>query len=228
MGGLTNLSYCLSNLTDGSYSFYIRAINDFGNLSSNLILVIVQNMPNNFTLTSTADCPDLDGQFNLNWTESLNTDNYSIYVNDSLFIDSLTNLSYYLNNLTDGNYSFYIVAFNQYGNESSNMILIEVTNIPKMFILTSTADCPDLDGQFNLNWIESLNADNYSIYINDSLFMGGLTNLSYYLSNLTDGSYSIYIIAYNQYGNGTSNTILIEVTNIPKMFILTSTADCPD
>jgi hypothetical protein len=41
--------------------------------------------------------------------------------------------------------------------------------------------------------------------------MGGLTNLSYYLSNLTDGSYSIYIIAYNQYGDTLSNYISIEV-----------------
>jgi hypothetical protein len=93
-----------------------------------------------------------------------------------------------------------IVAFNQYGNLSSNVINITITNLPKDFILTSTADCPDLDGQFNLNWTESLYSENYSIYINDSLFMGGLTNLSYYLSNLTDGNYSFYIVAFNQYG----------------------------
>jgi hypothetical protein len=238
MGGLTNLSYYLSNLTNGNYSFYIVAFNQYGNESSNTILIEVTNIPKIFILTSTADIPDLDGQFNLNWTESLNADNYSIYVNDSLFIDSLTNLSYYLSNLTDGNYSFYIVAFNQYGNESSNTILIEVTNIPKIFILTSTAEYPEEDNSFFLNWTESLYSNNYSIYqydspiyeINGSLILigDGLMNLSYYLSNLENGTYYYICVAYNPYGNISSNYIEIVIPPFPEMFILSSTADNPD
>lgn len=94
---------------------------------------------------------------------------------------------------------------------------------PQSFILNSNAENPDIDGQFWLNWTISLNAINYSLYysnkpiykLNESvaLIVNGLTNLSYSIDLLENGTYYFIVQAYSENNNSLfSNLINITIS----------------
>lgn len=102
-------------------------------------------------------------------------------------------------------------------------------NPPNAFVLTSDADILDIDGSFNLNWIASVGADDYSIYTHDSLITDingsitllyeSLTNYSIPISGLTQGVYYYVAVAYNETGYYLSNSLKITV-GLPEVPII--------
>ena len=93
-------------------------------------------LPGDFILSSNAESPDPDGNFDLSWTSSSNADGYSVYrysglitkINGSLSIlaeDTIV-LSMALNNYADGTYYFIVVAHNAFGDTLSNCISVTV------------------------------------------------------------------------------------------------------
>jgi uncharacterized delta-60 repeat protein len=249
--GITALTYSISGLENGTYYYKAVAFNQFGNSSTNCIQVNVQRLPpGTLSLTTNAHDPDIDGTFNLNWTASDHASNYSVYrhnsyisqINATVFeVDSgLTNLSYIFEGMDNGTYYFKVVSFNENGNISSNCIQVKVLRyLPKPFTLSSTADNPDADGIFNLNWTSSDYADTYSIYqsnrtiteINSTVLLidKDITKLTYLMSGLNNGTYYFLIVAFNTNGNTSSNCIQIDVLiSPPGFFNLSSDADIPD
>ena len=91
--------------------------------------------PGSFSLFSDAGNPDIDGNFILNWSASEFTDSYSVYQNNTLIADSLpsTESNYQIEDLTNGEYNFYIVAQNDYGSETSNNLTVSVNLLPISF-----------------------------------------------------------------------------------------------
>ena len=69
---------------------------------------------------------------------------------------------------SDGSYNFTVIAFNEYGNTSSNEITVFIEipppPPPNPFVLTSDANNPDMDGAFTLSWTASTHANSYSVY----------------------------------------------------------------
>lgn len=111
---------------------------------------------------------------------------------------------------------------------------------PGTFTLSTDADPYDADGNFNLTWTASNNADSYSIYqynhtiteINASLTLvdSGVTALTYPTSAL-NGTWYYIVQAANSYGNSTSNCIEIIVALPPPIlydFEMESTIIFPD
>ena len=92
---------------------------------------------------------------------------------------------------------------------------------PQPFELTTDAEIPDSDGKFYLNWTDSQNADNYSIYRASSpisinkhnvyIVGTGITNLSYYVEGIPSGEYYFAVEAYNEIGKQLSKNIFIWV-----------------
>jgi len=104
---------------------------------------------------------------------------------------------------------------------SQNILIIKDLPGPGNFTAITDADNPDIDGTFNINWTISAGADNYSIYwynriiisINGSLTLidKGLTNNSYEISALVDGTYYFAVVAYNKTGWTLSNNLIVIV-----------------
>jgi peptide/nickel transport system substrate-binding protein len=185
-----------------------------------------------FSLTSDAGTPDDNGNFDLNWTASADATNYSVYeysgyindINGSLtpLTSEITELGLTLSGFLDGIYYFIVVAHNEYGDTLSNCISVVVEHpLPGEFTLSSNADDPDTDGAFDLSWIASMHADNYSVYryssfittINGSLSLlaDEITDLTLPLSDYEDGPYYFVVVAHNVYGNTLSNYISVTV-----------------
>ncbi|MFX1500095.1 MAG: hypothetical protein ACFFDH_03925 [Promethearchaeota archaeon] len=112
---------------------------------------------------------------------------------------------------------------------------------PGAFLLNSTAEDPDDDGDFTLSWGAADRATNYSIYEYDSFIndtnIGSATLLGTYtttfvhsIEDYTDGIYFFIVKASNAYGYTLSNCIQVNVTlpTPPGPFTLTSNAGSPD
>ncbi len=234
LGGLTPVATITQNeYTDtltsaGTFYYVVVAKGALGESAiSNCKSVQAILPPGDINLTSTANVPeDLDGSFQLNWNISKYADNYSLYrdtsfINDPttaiLIVAGNTNRTYNITSLTNGTYYYIVVAFNEYGNMSSNCLEINVTLYPPgFFMLYSTAGSPDNDGNFNLNWDVSKYTNNYSLYwdtsfINDptiaNLIVEGNTNRTYNIIGLTNGRYYYIVVAFNKCGNKTSNCL---------------------
>ncbi len=251
---VNDTSYQATGYLDGTYYFLVIARNGNGNTNSSNIMVNVEieGLPSHFTLSSNAGSPDTDGDFTLNWTPSTNADNYSLYsyssliteINGSLtlLLDEVSDLTYDVFDYTNGTYFFAVVAKNVNGTRFSNniQVIVNIPNPPSAFTLSSNAGNPDTDGDFNLTWTPSANADNYSLYVYSSLIteingsltllLNEVTDLSYEEFNYADGTYYFAVVARNAFGSTLSNNIVIIVAppSAPTSFTLSSNAGSPD
>jgi hypothetical protein len=209
--GITNTTFSIENLTDGTYYYKIQAFNDYGNSTSNCMEVAIGRTPGAFSVSENSTKPyDPDGIFWLNWTSSENAEEYAIYYDTSdisdfstaiLYEDEITGTTAKINMTTLGNglWYFTVVANNSFQQgysetQAENNINVSIGISPKDFILTSEdAEDPELDEQFSLNWTVSNYADNYNLYwslseISDveesdvHLLYNG-TDLSYFVDN---------------------------------------------
>ncbi|MFX1554748.1 MAG: hypothetical protein ACFFBV_12535, partial [Promethearchaeota archaeon] len=143
-GSLTNLAYQtavspfpISGLSNGDYYYVVVAYNRAGQTMSNCIKITVQHLPpGDFDLSSDAGDPDKNGIFYLSWTDSDGADNYSVYTHNQFITEingSLTNLAYQtavspfpISGLSNGDYYYVVVAYNQTGQTMSNCIQVTV------------------------------------------------------------------------------------------------------
>ncbi|MFW9896600.1 MAG: ABC transporter substrate-binding protein [Candidatus Thorarchaeota archaeon] len=97
-----------------------------------------------FFLFSDAESPDLDGNFNLNWTPSPGAVSYSVYTS-SAYIDYINgsqtvlayqnaNSPFYISGLTDGTYYFII--------EAKKLSSFALSNCIRVDVLSSSAESP--------------------------------------------------------------------------------------
>jgi hypothetical protein len=193
------------NVGYGSEAF--DAYNNLGNIE-----------PGVFLLTSDADNPDIDGEFVLNWTESLLAETYSIYRNNSLLVKDLPNSqnTYSISELGSGNYEFYVEASNEFGNTTSNTIIVfvEIVPITYSFNMENSMILPDDLASFRIeleNFNESLLAPGRSVQVNLSLYRVG------------GGDFSI-LVSPNLYPleNATFNNVPLNYTGITFTLINTT------
>lgn len=237
--GISDIQYEIKINQNGTYYFVVVAFNNEGNQTSNCISILIElNAPSPFTLDSNANNPDINGAYTLSWSLPNYAINYSVYTSNtyiseinntqSLIIDGITSRTYDINGMPNGTYYYSVVAFNDFGNTTSNCIQVIVEHLsPGPFELHSDATNPDEDGAFILNWNVAEYADDYSIYtsteyiseINSSttLMETGITGDEYALTSYTDGIYYFTIVAHNINGNSTSNCleIMVELTEDP-------------
>ncbi|MHA1933208.1 MAG: CBM96 family carbohydrate-binding protein, partial [Promethearchaeota archaeon] len=242
--GITDLNYTLS-IWSGLHYVVAVAYNESGyTLSTNNIFIDVKMLPKPFVLSTDADPIDIDGSHTLNWTASLGADNYTIYVHDNFITEingsvgileeGFKDTIYPISGLYDGDYYYKVLAFNQYGNFTSECvdvhIIIQIP--PPSFSLDSNAEAPDDDGTFYVSWDDAVYANNFSFYYSSSqitdvyqsnvyLLYNG-TNTLFNIQNWVDGTYYFAVVAYNNFGNYTTDNLIVTI-NLP--FIDGSIAD---
>jgi PKD repeat protein len=125
--------------------------------------------------------------------------------------------------LTLGTFNASLTVTDLFGakNTTSILITIRALALPGPFTLSTNATNPDTSGFFVISWTPSPNARNYTLYlfskpittINGSLTMisNGLTNASYFVSMLVNGTYYYAMVAYSEDGNTTSNCVSVVV-----------------
>ena len=172
----------------------------------------------------------------LTWTEAYKANNYSVYVYTSYITvinESLTSIwdetiesNLALTGYTDGTYYFIVVAHNNIGDTCSNCIKItvDIPSPPGNFMLSSNAGNPDDNGNFDLTWTTSSDADNYSLYRDSSfiteingnltILADEITDLELALSGYENGVYYFISVAHNIHGDTISNCIKVTVQKL--------------
>ncbi|QEE16794.2 C1 family peptidase [Promethearchaeum syntrophicum] len=214
---------------DPHYYTYIDTLD--GSETEYSIFFPNQNPPEPFSLSSDAGSPDNDGNFTLSWGASNFAVSYSVYqfsspiteINGSLttLASGIPDLIFDIADYSDGSYYFVVEAQNVNGETLSNCLKVVISIPPSTFKLSSDADSPDEDGDFTLSWSASNFATNYSVYqfsgliteINGSLTILAteITDLTFNISDYSDGSYYFIVVAKNMNGETLSNSIKIEV-----------------
>ena len=127
----------ISGLSNGEYYYVVVAFNGTGQTMSDCIQITVQfPPPGDFILSSNAEDPDTNGAFDLSWTDSDGADNYSLYTHGGLITVINESVSLLANQtaispfpftgLSNGEYYYVVVAYNQTGQTISNCIHITV------------------------------------------------------------------------------------------------------
>jgi len=179
VGDIQNLN--LAGFVNG----FTRSVG-YGDDAQSAYFDIEEFPPGPFTLNSTAEDPDKDGRFTLEWTESQYTDRYEIYQNNTLIaeVDS-SQKSYEITGLSNGDYIFEVIAINDYGEESDTIEVSVLITIDSELTMESEIDHPDDLARFriileNINTNFSANAIE-GIYVNLTLYSSdNKTNFSIY------------------------------------------------
>lgn len=235
-----NRLFSLSNLEEGFYYFLVIAFNKYGSIFSNRLKISVQYPPKVFTLMNHSHIPDTDGIINLTWSKSVGAKNYSIYIDNENIADiekdgtliayGIIQTYYLVENLTNGDYYFIIIAYNEAGIRLSNCIYVNVRRAPNSLKLYTYSKIPNTDGEIELIWTFSKYAQHYILYfsnqtfseVNDSIEI--LTNYNpsfdwpiyrYEVSGLVNGTYFFKVFAFNEFGNTSSKCLKI-VISIPE------------
>ncbi|TXT64052.1 MAG: hypothetical protein BAJALOKI1v1_620003 [Promethearchaeota archaeon] len=198
------------------------------------------NIPGYFITNEDAADPDNDGLFNVTWNSSTGATNYLLYSSDeqitelngtqTLLADLRASDSAYQISASNGIHFYTIAAYNASGYNLSNSVSVNIQKPPGSFALSTDADTPiDTDGIFNLIWDTSDEANNYSIYmhnepitqINDSVtLIAEYVAISPFSISNYSGTYYYIVVAFNNFGNTTSNCINVTIIR-PKNIIIT-------
>lgn len=239
IGDAWRSSISASTLSRGNYTLYFE-VSNVNSLEACAVstLRIYADPPEPFTLNTTAD-PFLHPvpYITLTWETSENADFYEIYSspdeiievteNTTLIASSLTNNSHDFT-LEDGGYYFIVRAINDADFILSNSVLVNISARPFPFELTvSHAKILPLSPYY-LNWTNSTNSHYYNVYIAPYFLSSPLdltyfsetvkirdelTTLSTRISGHFDEAIHYYIVvAFNEYGNFTSNCVNITIT----------------
>ena len=226
---------------DVAYGGYIDENNNIyiiGKSGNRLFLTKFNPLPDAFILSHDATTPDIDGTYTVSWAESLGAENYTLYqsdlpittINSSVdkIVEGNTNRTIIFKNVTQGIYYYRAIAYNEYGNITSNLVNITVQYPPGKFFLFHDADVPDRDGTVNFTWSPSQGADRYELYMNTSLYQDNITDASYVVYNLDTNDYAVLVRAINDAGQRSSNEVVIIVRRAPSSFSLTTDTTVPD
>jgi len=183
--GITCNNWTIEDLPNVDYFYIIIAYNRAGQNQSNCIEVSVRRKPDVFLLSHNGGKPDTDGSFELIWTFSKFSANYTIYISTNfitdisaaqevyVFIPAFELPSYtYSQKRNTGTYYYVIVAKNVYGNYTTKCVNITV-KIPLAISASDDDDDNDEDGA-PIDW-------DLIISIVSALSLGGLLATSYIL-----------------------------------------------
>ncbi len=143
--------------------------------------------------------PSFTGKIYLNWTESIDSDNYTIYrdfsyingYKDSLIEIGITEETYFNDIVSvDAEYYYAICSSNETGSSDfSNCVSVSVEfpnpTPPTLELISSN---PSNTGEISLNWTSNSNSLQYSIYRHSSL----ITELNTSVSNIFQTSTTEY------------------------------------
>ncbi|MEZ5375594.1 MAG: hypothetical protein R2733_03720 [Acidimicrobiales bacterium] len=216
-------SLTLTGLADGTYSYYLKAFDEAGNISwrsGSRSVTVVTGPPPDTQRPTVPGAPNvvsnIDDTVELDWTPS--TDNvgvagYTLYdAATNAVVATSPSETLTLTGLTDGTYSYYLKAFDAAGNTSwkSGNRSVTVVNTPAPDIEAPTAPS-DLTAitigvdSVDLEWLAS--TDNVAVAgyqivdpLTDTVLLD-VVSVSGTITGLAPGSYDFVVRAYDAAGN---------------------------
>ncbi len=208
---LASSPYVDKNLTNGqTYYYIVIAVNSVGSTNAtDEVLASPLGSPGTFTLTAIAG----PSKVTLNWTSSVNAQQYTIFrstISDATGFTKLTDiaaptLSYVDATAVNNTLYYYKIVSSGAVETSSNTVSATPADLPQAFTVTATPG----DGQVTLSWTDSVGASSYTVEYGTSpgsypALVSNSASSGLVVSGLTNGTtYYFRVIAVN--GSGSTN-----------------------
>jgi len=117
-----NAHYTNPSLSNGTYQWYVVAVDFLGNrrVSENIFTFTIETPPEPFRLLSPHGSYMLENMVVLNWENSSGVahplNKYEVWINENNFDNVLAGYTYYMTELPQGSYQWYVVAVDNVGN----------------------------------------------------------------------------------------------------------------
>ncbi|MEM0138542.1 MAG: hypothetical protein QW100_02290, partial [Thermoplasmatales archaeon] len=185
----------------GTYSYYVLAYNSVGSTASNIV---------DFT-TSPPPAVNISGTVtggitaNLSWNE-ITCDGYYVYRGTTQIAQLSANVTTYEDTMPDSSDTYYVVAYNPFGQTASNQIKLLMTG-PGAFNINIGLDP---SGWYpNITFALPTGTTSAAIFRNGQQISSiSLSQTNYYDFSIdSPGTYSYYVTAYNASGATASNIV---------------------
>ncbi len=218
IGDVTELSYNDEDLANGTYTYHVVAYYTTGDSEPSNSFVAEVDVPyapsnltgsvNEDTVTLNWDLPAVSGGL-----RSFN--GYFIYRNGGL-ITVLNNSSaqtYFDENLANGDYEYYIVAYYDSGlSAASNTVTVNVNVLPDLFPPTNLQAVVNNLRDVTLSWVAPENNPvSYKVYRN-SVEIAEVSMTVFNETLIENGTYTYWVKAvYNEGISSNSNSVIVNV-----------------
>ena len=215
----TDTRMVLSGLGAGSYQVQVFSENDSirSDLSDPIQLVVAEKevLPGKPVIHLSASTINIGENITISWGADVNAKEFEVaYIAGmTLNSDTTTETSYTLTNLPAGTYRFTVTAINESGRVSSDTATLTVNpqkTLPKKPVVKLSSSTIAEGGSVTVSWDADANTEWFFLHYGSSFRQ--LSDNYSTLSNLTAGTYSIYVEADNSSGSTTSDTVMLTVT----------------
>ncbi|RLG81477.1 MAG: hypothetical protein DRO09_01950, partial [Thermoprotei archaeon] len=155
----------------------------------------------------------------ISWTASGSIDHYEILVNGTSY-GNTTGTDYVIKDLSEGVWNITVIAHYTDGSSSGDyqIIIIDLTS-PTLSPDTSIEIASESQASITISWSASdtlSGIDHYEVYVNGVWTNVG-TSTSYTIdtSSMSDGTYVVYIRAFDNAGHATQSIVLLIVDRTP-------------
>ncbi|RMG28551.1 MAG: hypothetical protein D6732_18575 [Methanobacteriota archaeon] len=228
------ISVNVDGLSKGIYNFTIEIVDQEGKTITSTVFVIVEDItpPVGETVFNTVTLRE-GASNSLNWTVSdLYPLSYQLLVNGTLILSGAwsSNVPLVIDfPYPKGIYNVTAVFTDESGNKAVFSTIVDVKDLDAPQLISQSPTSPaSIDEQnlpASLQWLfEDRHPDEYSIYINSSIFATGSwindTPISIVLADLVPGSYNITIVVTDESGNQlTIQSDLLIIDTTPPTFV---------
>lgn len=199
---VTTNSYRASGLaSDTNYTFYVTAVNDYGESPQSNVVTVMSMAPPLYPNLAYQDLGSTS--FKVTWNQ-VGT-NYEIYLNDS-HVGDTTYPFYNFSALSPfTNYKVYIVSVDKYGRRNNSNVLNIKTLAPEPNTPELTVSNISFDS-FKVSWSPDPYVQNYSVYLN-GVKKADITASNYTFTGLKElTKYDITIVANGSTSSKSANT----------------------
>ena len=216
-----NTTYNLTNLSQGSHTFTVLAIDKAGNSNQSTVSFVVDTIAPNVTITYPAPNSYLNtSTVVVNWTGSDNNTgikSYYVSLDGGTPVNVGLNTTYTFNSLADGTHTVSVQAVDYAGNSNVTSVTFIVDTTPPTIVLNSPTPINYSTTSIVANWTGS-DATSGIAYYNVSLDGGAWINVglntTYNLTNLSQGSHTFTVLAIDKAGNSNQSTVSFVVDTI--------------
>jgi len=232
-GSTTGINYIISGLGEGAWNITIVAVYSDGSIASDYVISTVDLTPPSVSPDDNsvvADSSTTSVMISWSGSDSLSgIDHYEIY-DGNKWVNVGTSTSYTIDtsSMPEGLYAIYIRAFDKAGLFSQSTILLIVDRTAPSLTILAPSDGAILGWDtIVVSWTASDNVidiDHYEVSADGTNWINVGRETSYVFT-LADGTYTIYVRAYDSAGNYAEKSVTITVDTVAPVVTITSPSD---
>ena len=230
----TATNYEVTGLGEGSHNITVVVYYKDTSTNSDYVIVVVDLSPPTLSVTESMKTVDATTtSVTVSWSgdDSVSgVDHYEVYI-DGSWVDVGNNTEYTIDtsSMSEGIYAVYVRVFDRAHHYSQKTIMLIIDKSAPNIVLTSpengsilafssvvvTWDCTD----------NMIGVDHYEVSLDGSSWTNIRRETSYAVTGLSDGTYYVYIRAYDYVGNYVEIMVTFTIDLTPPTVSITSPAD---